>query len=70
MENDVWSAIGANGTDVSAGSPVSLNTIIGFKHQATRYNLHSHDTGYGKVTPISKQQQGILSLYFILIFYI
>jgi hypothetical protein len=61
LENDVWNVIGANGTSISTGSPVSLNTIIGFKHQATGYNLHSHDTSHDKFTPISKQQQGILN---------
>ncbi|RIA87625.1 concanavalin A-like lectin/glucanase domain-containing protein [Glomus cerebriforme] len=55
--NDVWTIIGANGTSVSAGDHISLNTIIGFKHQATGYNLHSHDTSYEKFTPISKHQQ-------------
>ncbi|GBB87309.1 hypothetical protein RclHR1_13740004 [Rhizophagus clarus] len=57
LKNDVWIVIGANGTNVRAGSPVSLNTIIGFKHQARGYNLHSHHTNHDKVTPISKQQQ-------------
>ncbi|CAB4423317.1 unnamed protein product [Rhizophagus irregularis] len=57
LENDVWTIIGANGTSISEGTPVSLNTIIGFKHQAIGHNLHSHDTSYDKVTPISKQQQ-------------
>ncbi|RGB35650.1 hypothetical protein C1646_759050 [Rhizophagus diaphanus] len=58
LENDVWIIIGANGTSISEGTPVSLNTIIGFKHQAIGHNLHSHDTRNNKVTPISKQQQG------------
>jgi hypothetical protein len=41
---------------------VSLNNIIGFKHKSTGYCLHSHNTNNGKVTPISKQQQGIVQL--------
>ncbi|GBB87310.1 hypothetical protein RclHR1_13740005 [Rhizophagus clarus] len=57
LKNDVWIVIGANGTNVSTGSPVSLNTIIGFKHKETGFNLHSHDMNDDKVTPISKQQQ-------------
>ena len=69
MENDVWTVIGANGTSVSEGEVVSLNTIIGFKHQATGYNLHSHITAHEKVTPISRQQQGILSLYSICVYH-
>ncbi|GES75959.1 glycosyltransferase family 39 protein [Rhizophagus clarus] len=57
LKSDVWTVIGANGKSVITGSPVSLNTTIGFKHQATGHNLHSHDTNYGRYTPISKQQQ-------------
>jgi hypothetical protein len=65
LENDVWTIIGANGTSISEGTPVSLNTIIGFKHQAIGHNLHSHDTSYDKVTPISKQQQGIFRIIYM-----
>ena len=64
MRNDAWTVIGANGTSVGAGVPVSLNTVIGFKHQATEKNLHSHDTSHGKVTPISRQQQGIFEFIY------
>ncbi|GBC05210.1 hypothetical protein RclHR1_00610022 [Rhizophagus clarus] len=57
LENDIWSVIGASGKNIKEGDSVSLNNIIGFKHQATGCYLHSHDTQHGKVTPISKQQQ-------------
>ncbi|CAG8467983.1 172_t:CDS:2 [Funneliformis caledonium] len=35
IKNDVYTVIEAYGTSVSAGSPVSFNTIVEFKHQAT-----------------------------------
>ncbi|CAI2170517.1 15504_t:CDS:2 [Funneliformis geosporum] len=57
LDNDVWTVIGQYGTSVIAGSPVPLNTIIGFNHQATGGNLHSHDMNDGRITPISKQQK-------------
>ncbi|GES75946.1 glycosyltransferase family 39 protein [Rhizophagus clarus] len=57
LNDDVWIVIGENSTIVRMVSSVSLNTTIGFKHQETGYNLHSHDTSCDKVTPISKQQQ-------------
>ncbi|CAI2193284.1 12185_t:CDS:2, partial [Funneliformis geosporum] len=57
LNNDVWTVIGPYGTSVIAGSPVPFNTNIGFNHQATGGNLHSHDINDGKITPISKQQQ-------------
>ncbi|EXX72038.1 uncharacterized protein OCT59_017684 [Rhizophagus irregularis] len=61
LENDVWIVIRASGTRVIAGSPVPISAIIGFRHQATEYNLHSHEICDIKVTPISRQQQ--VSLY-------
>ncbi|CAB4484495.1 unnamed protein product [Rhizophagus irregularis] len=57
LKNDVWTIIGANGISIKEGDPVSLNNIIGFKHQATGCYLNSHGTNYGRVTPMSKQQQ-------------
>ncbi|PKC06490.1 hypothetical protein RhiirA5_400356 [Rhizophagus irregularis] len=57
LENEVWTIIGASGKSINEGIPVSLNSIVGFKHKATECNLHSHDTNQGKFTPISKQQQ-------------
>lgn len=62
MENEVWTIIGASGKSINEGIPVSLNSIVGFKHKATECYLHSHDTNQGKFTPISKQQQGIIEL--------
>ncbi|PKB99615.1 hypothetical protein RhiirA5_429416 [Rhizophagus irregularis] len=59
-ENDVWTLAETNGKGINEGDPVSLNNIIGFKHKSTGYCLHSHNTNNGKVTPISKQQQGIV----------
>jgi hypothetical protein len=64
LKNDVWTVIGASGKSVNEGNPVSDNNIVGFKHQATGCNLHSHNTNHGKVTPISKQQQGIVELIY------
>ncbi|CAI2175348.1 13964_t:CDS:2 [Funneliformis geosporum] len=57
LKNDVWTFIGPSGTSVIAENPVPFNTIIGFNHQATGGNLHSHDMNDGRITPISKQQQ-------------
>ncbi|CAB4423285.1 unnamed protein product [Rhizophagus irregularis] len=58
LKNDVWIVIGANDKGINEGDLVSLNNIIGFKHQATGCYLHSHDTNnHERVTPISKQQQ-------------
>jgi hypothetical protein len=59
LENDVWTVIGASDRSINKGDSVSHNSIVGFKHKVTGYNLHSHDILQGKVTPISKQQQGI-----------
>ncbi|GES75956.1 glycosyltransferase family 39 protein [Rhizophagus clarus] len=59
LKNDVWTIIGAKGTGVNKGGPVSLDTIVVFKHQATGYNLHSHDMSHEKFTPISRHQQGL-----------
>nr|CAG8507930.1 5988_t:CDS:2 [Entrophospora candida] len=56
LKNDVWTVIGACGTSESAGSPVYFNTIVGFKHQATGENLHSHGMNNG-TTPKSNHQQ-------------
>jgi dolichyl-phosphate-mannose--protein O-mannosyl transferase len=61
LENNVWTVVGASDKSINDGDPVSLNNVIGFKHQATGCYLHSHGTSYERVTPISKQQQGILS---------
>ncbi|PKK67152.1 hypothetical protein RhiirC2_867931 [Rhizophagus irregularis] len=59
LKNDDWIVIGANDKGINEGDLVSLNNIIGFKHQATGCYLHSHDTNnHERVTPISKQQQG------------
>ncbi|CAB4384031.1 unnamed protein product [Rhizophagus irregularis] len=57
LKNDVWTIIGANGKSIKEGDPVSLNNIIGFKHQATGCYLNSHGTSYDRATPITKQQQ-------------
>ncbi|CAB4423282.1 unnamed protein product [Rhizophagus irregularis] len=57
LKNDVWTIIGANGISIKEGDPVSLNNIIGFKHLETGCYLNSHGTSYGRVTPMSKQQQ-------------
>ncbi|GBC46652.2 uncharacterized protein OCT59_017718 [Rhizophagus irregularis] len=57
LKNDVWTIIGANGESIKEGDPVSLNNIIGFKHQATGCYLNSHGTSYERATPITKQQQ-------------
>ncbi|CAI2199391.1 2952_t:CDS:2, partial [Funneliformis geosporum] len=57
LTNDIWTIIGAYGTNVRAGRPVPYNTIVGFKHQATGGNLHSHNMYDGRITPISKHQQ-------------
>ncbi|PKK76216.1 concanavalin A-like lectin/glucanase [Rhizophagus irregularis] len=57
LKNDVWTVIGANGKSINEGDLISLNNIIGFKHQATGCYLHSHNTSYERVTPISKLQQ-------------
>ncbi|GBC05215.1 hypothetical protein RclHR1_00610027 [Rhizophagus clarus] len=58
LENDIWTVIGASSKSFNEGDYVSLNNIIGFRHQATRCYLHSHGTNYERVvTPISKQQQ-------------
>ncbi|CAG8765796.1 17586_t:CDS:2, partial [Funneliformis caledonium] len=57
LNNDVWNVIGPCGTSVNAGRPVPYNTIVGFNHQATGRNLHSHDMKDGKLTPLTKQQQ-------------
>ncbi|CAG8440495.1 4202_t:CDS:10 [Funneliformis caledonium] len=54
MKNDIWTVIGAHDKSVSRGSPVLFNTIIGFKHQASGGNLHSH---FLKIKPESKYQQ-------------
>jgi hypothetical protein len=62
LKNDVWTVIGASGKSIKEGDLVSLNDIIGFKHQATGCYLHSHDTSCERFTPISKQQQGIFKL--------
>ena len=62
MKNDVWTVIGACVANESAGSFVHFNTVIGFKHQATGGNLHSHGISAG-TTPKSNHQQGILSQY-------
>ncbi|CAI2175352.1 13966_t:CDS:2 [Funneliformis geosporum] len=56
LKNDVWTVIGPYGTSVNAGSPVPFNTIVGFNHQSTGGNLHSHNMNDGRITPISKQQ--------------
>ncbi|GBB87307.1 hypothetical protein RclHR1_13740002 [Rhizophagus clarus] len=58
LKSDVLTVTGANCASVDTGSSVSLNTNIGFKHQASGYTLHSHDTNNNKYTPILKQQQG------------
>ncbi|RGB35669.1 concanavalin A-like lectin/glucanase domain-containing protein [Rhizophagus diaphanus] len=57
LKNDVWTVTGASGKNINEGDLISLNNIIGFKHQATGCYLHSHDTSYERVTPISQQQQ-------------
>lgn len=44
---------------------MSFNTVVGFKHQMTGKNLHSHDTSDEKVTPKSKNQQGIPELIYM-----
>ncbi|CAI2175258.1 8944_t:CDS:2 [Funneliformis geosporum] len=59
LKNDVFTIIEAYGTSVNTGSPVPLNSIIGFKHQATEGRLHSHGIGVGG-TPISKYQQATI----------
>jgi hypothetical protein len=55
LKNDVWTIIGANGKNIKEGEFISLNNIIGFKHQATGCYLHSHNTNYERFTPMSKQ---------------
>ncbi|CAG8511320.1 uncharacterized protein OCT59_017712 [Rhizophagus irregularis] len=57
LKNDVWTVIGANGKSINEGDLISLNNIIGFRHQETGCYLHSHNTSYERVTPISKLQQ-------------
>ncbi|CAG8753143.1 6708_t:CDS:2, partial [Racocetra persica] len=58
LKNDVWIILGANNKKaVNIENPVSFNTVIGLKHQATEVCLHSHDMNYGKVTPKSHYQQ-------------
>ncbi|CAG8595492.1 1852_t:CDS:2 [Funneliformis caledonium] len=47
LKNDVFTVIEAHGTSVNAGSPVPFNTTIGFKHQATKAFLHSHNFNSG-----------------------
>ncbi|CAI2198516.1 16024_t:CDS:2, partial [Funneliformis geosporum] len=39
LKNDVFTIIEAYGTSVCTGSPVPLNSIIGFKHQATEATI-------------------------------
>ncbi|RGB25569.1 concanavalin A-like lectin/glucanase domain-containing protein [Rhizophagus diaphanus] len=57
LKNDVWIVIGAKGESIKEGDPISLNNIIGFKHQETGCYLNSHGTSYERATPITKQQQ-------------
>ncbi|CAJ0756948.1 14613_t:CDS:2 [Entrophospora sp. SA101] len=56
LKNDIWTFIEAHDARESVGGLVYFNTIIGFKHQATGSNLHSHIKHHG-VTPKSKHQQ-------------
>ncbi|CAI2180019.1 2914_t:CDS:2 [Funneliformis geosporum] len=56
LKNDLYTVIEANGTSVRSGSPVSFDTIVGFKHQATGGILHSHTKYYGS-TPLMNHQQ-------------
>ncbi|CAG8708057.1 1410_t:CDS:2 [Cetraspora pellucida] len=54
--NDVWTIIGAHDENVNTEHSVSFNTVIGFKHQATKLYLHSHSTSV-EVIPKSNYQQ-------------
>ncbi|CAG8442426.1 3648_t:CDS:10 [Acaulospora colombiana] len=61
IKNEIWTVIGANGTNVNEGDTFPFKTIIGFKHNETEGNLHSHAKSF-KVTPKSGLQQATICL--------
>ena len=63
LKNDVWTVDGEHGTELRRGSLVKFNTTIGFRHQATGVNLHSHGAEFA-TTIKSKHQQGIFELMY------